>query len=134
MPDDRLPSLNVLGTALEPCSTRPLTGFYRNGCCDTGPTDRGLHTVCAVMTDEFLALSKYLGNDLSTPRPEYGFPGLKAGDRWCLCAGRFLQAHDEGAAPRIRLAATHEATLDIVPLSVLRLYADDGDSGGASTP
>lgn len=125
MPDDRLPSLNVLGTRLESCSTRPMTGFYRNGCCDTGPADRGLHTVCAVMTDEFLALSKYLGNDLSTPRPEYGFAGLKAGDQWCLCAGRFLQAHDEGAAPRIRLAATHSRTLDIVPLAVLQLYADD---------
>ena len=84
-----------------------------------------MHTVCAVMTDEFLALSKYLGNDLSTPRPEFGFAGLKAGDRWCLCAGRFLQAHEEGAAPKVRLEATHLATLEIVPLEVLSGYALD---------
>jgi len=117
MPD---PSFNVLGTALQPCSTQPMTGFYRNGCCDTGPEDRGQHTVCAVMTAEFLALSKYLGNDLSTPRPEYGFVGMKPGDRWCLCASRFLQAHDEGAAPQVNLAATHRRALDIVPLEVLQ--------------
>lgn len=117
------PSLNVLGGALEGCSTAPMTGFFRNGCCDTGPQDVGRHTVCAVMTAEFLALSKYLGNDLSTPRPEYGFAGLKPGDRWCLCAARFLQAHEEGAAPRVNLAATHRRTLDIVPLEVLRAYA-----------
>lgn len=116
-------SVNVLGSALQPCSTRPMTGFYRNGCCDTGPEDRGIHTVCAVMTPEFLALSKYLGNDLSTPRPEYGFAGLQPGDNWCLCAGRFLQAHDEGAAPQVRLDATHQRTLDIVPLAVLQRYA-----------
>lgn len=120
-------SVNVLGGALAPCSERPLTGFFRNGCCDTGPMDRGLHTVCALMTDEFLALSKYLGNDLSTPRPEFGFPGLKAGDQWCLCAARFLQAHEEGAAPQVRLAATHIRTLDIVPLSILRQHAIDAD-------
>ena len=119
------PSLNVLDGPLEACSTAPLTGFFRDGCCNTGPTDRGLHTVCAVMTDEFLALSKYLGNDLSTPRPEYGFPGLKAGDRWCLCAGRFLQAHEEGAAPQVHLRATHKATLHVVPLEVLQAYAVD---------
>lgn len=124
------PSLNVLGGALEPCSTDPVTGFFRDGCCNTGPADRGLHTVCALMTDEFLALSKYLGNDLSTPRPEYRFPGLKAGDRWCLCAARFLQAHEEGAAPQVRLAATHARTLDIVPLAVLRAHAVD--AGGAA--
>ncbi len=116
-------SVNVLGTELQPCSTKPLTGFFRNGCCDTGPQDRGVHTVCAVMTAEFLALSKYLGNDLSTPRPEYGFAGLQPGDRWCLCAARFLQAHDEGAAPQVRLDATHQRTLDIVPLDVLERYA-----------
>jgi uncharacterized protein len=118
-------SVNVLGTALETCSDRPVTGFFRNGCCDTGPMDSGRHTVCALMTAEFLALSKYLGNDLSTPRPEYGFAGLRPGDQWCLCAARFVQAHDEGAAPKVRLAATHIRTLDIVPLSVLRLYATD---------
>ncbi len=121
----RPPSINVLGGPLEDCSRDPLTGFYRNGCCDTGPEDRGLHSVCAVMTAEFLALSKYLGNDLSTPRPEFGFAGLKPGDRWCLCASRFLQAHDEGAAPRLRLAATHRATLAVVPLAVLERYAED---------
>ncbi len=118
-------SVNVLGGTLEACSTRPVTGFYRTGCCDTGPEDSGVHTVCAVMTKEFLALSKYLGNDLSTPRPEYGFAGLKPGDRWCLCASRFLQAHDEGAAPEVHLAATHKRTLDIVPLEVLQRYALD---------
>ena len=117
------PSVNVLGGPLEECSTQPMTGFFRNGCCDTGPQDHGRHTVCAVMTDEFLALSKYLGNDLSTPRPEYAFAGLKAGDRWCLCAARFLQAHEEGAAPLVRLEATHARTLDIVPLAILRDYA-----------
>jgi uncharacterized protein (DUF2237 family) len=117
------PSVNVLGGVLEPCSTDPVTGFFRNGCCDTGPMDRGVHTVCATMTAEFLALSKYLGNDLSTPRPEFGFAGLKPGDQWCLCAARFLQAHEEGAAPMVRLDATHQATLDIVPLDILELYA-----------
>lgn len=123
-------SVNVLGGRLESCSTDPVTGFFRNGCCDTGPEDRGLHTVCAEMTEEFLALSKYLGNDLSTPRPEWGFAGLKPGDHWCLCAARFLQAHEEGAAPRIRLAATHARTLDVVPLDVLREHAVDAADGG----
>ncbi|MWP39839.1 hypothetical protein SAMN05421763_10336 [[Luteovulum] sphaeroides subsp. megalophilum] len=118
-------SINVLGAPLESCGTDPVTGFFRNGCCDTGAADRGMHTVCALMTAEFLALSKYLGNDLSTPRPEFGFRGLKPGDRWCLCAGRFLQAHEEGAAPRVRLGATHRRTLDVVPLEVLKLYAID---------
>jgi len=121
----REPSVNVLGGRLEECSGAPLTGFFRNGCCDTGPEDRGLHTVCAVMTAEFLALSKYLGNDLSTPRPEWGFPGLKHGDRWCLCAARFLEAHFEGAAPQVRLAATHKRTLGVVTLAILRQYAVD---------
>jgi uncharacterized protein (DUF2237 family) len=119
------PSLNVLGGELAPCSSAPLTGFFRNGCCDTGPADTGRHTVCAVMTAEFLAFSKYLGNDLSTPRPEYGFAGLKPGDQWCLCAARFLQAHEEGAAPQVWLAATHKRTLDVVPFDVLELYALD---------
>jgi uncharacterized protein len=114
------PSLNVLGGPLEPCSMRPLTGFFRNGTCDTCAADRGSHTVCAVMTAEFLALSKYLGNDLSTPRPEYDFPGLQPGDRWCLCASRFLQAADEGCAPMVNLAATHKRALDVVPLALLQ--------------
>ena len=99
---DMDPSLNVLGEELQPCSTRPLTGFFRNGACDTCAEDRGSHTVCAVMTAEFLAYSKYVGNDLSTPRPEFGFPGLQPGEAWCLCAGRFLQAH--GVKPAVRPA------------------------------
>ena len=119
------PSINVLGGPLEDCSRAPVTGFFRNGCCDTGPMDTGQHTVCATMTAEFLALSKYLGNDLSTPRPEYGFHGLKPGDQWCLCAARFLQAHHEGAAPSVRLQATHRRALDIVPLDVLQDNALD---------
>lgn len=120
-------SLNVLGTVLSPCSTDPMTGFFRNGACDTCDQDRGSHTVCAVMTAEFLAFSKYVGNDLSTPNPDYGFPGLNPGDGWCLCASRFLQAHDEGCAPRVDLAATHARALDIVPLEVLEQYAIKGD-------
>ena len=117
------PSVNVQGEKLEPCSTRPVTGFFRDGACNTCPQDQGSHTVCAVLTADFLAFSKYLGNDLSTPRPEYAFPGLKPGDRWCLCASRFLQAADEGAAPRILLASTHRRALDIVPLEILMDHA-----------
>ncbi|RRH76385.1 DUF2237 family protein [Falsigemmobacter faecalis] len=119
----KAPSVNVLGGPLESCSTQPLTGFYRNGCCDTGSEDMGRHTVCAIMTAEFLAFSKYLGNDLSTPRPEYGFAGLKPGDRWCLCALRFLQAWEEDAAPRVCLEATHLSTLEVVPEAALRASA-----------
>jgi uncharacterized protein (DUF2237 family) len=119
------PSVNVLGTELQPCSTRPMTGFFRNGACDTCPQDRGSHTVCAVMTAEFLAYSKYVGNDLSTPHPEWGFPGLSPGDAWCLCAGRFLQAHEEGCAPNLHLAATHARALDLVPLEILQAHALD---------
>ncbi len=122
------PSLNVLGGPLEACSHDPKTGFFRNGCCDTGPMDTGSHTVCAVMTEEFLAFSKYVGNDLSTPRPEFGFAGLKPGDRWCLCASRFLQAHDEGVAPLVHLAATHCRALDVVPMDVLTRYALEPDA------
>ena len=114
---------NVLGGELVPCSLEPLTGFYRNGCCETGPEDVGQHTVCAVMTDAFLKFSMSVGNDLSTPRPEYGFPGLRAGDRWCLCAPRWKEAHDAGAAPLIVLEATHEEVLAIAPLGVLKDYA-----------
>ncbi|MDO8983092.1 DUF2237 family protein [Cypionkella sp.] len=121
----RDPSLNVLGSALESCSSTPITGFFRDGCCNTGPMDQGLHTVCALLTAEFLAYSKYLGNDLSTPRPEYGFAGLKPGDQWCLCAGRFLQAHNEGVAPQILLKSTHQRTLDVVALQILQTYAAD---------
>ena len=114
---------NVLGQELVPCSLDPVTGFFRNGCCETGPHDVGLHTVCAVMTAEFLAFSKMMGNDLSTPVPEYGFPGLKPGDRWCLCALRWKEALDAGAAPQVVLASTHEETLAIVPLGVLKDHA-----------
>jgi uncharacterized protein (DUF2237 family) len=117
------PSVNVLGQQLEPCSADPLTGYFRNGACDTCDQDQGSHTVCAVMTAEFLAFSAYVGNDLSTPRPEYRFAGLKPGDQWCLCAARFLQAHDEGCAPLVRLASTHARALDIVPLDVLARHA-----------
>lgn len=119
----REPSINVLGSRLQPCSNQPLTGFFRDGCCNTGPMDQGLHTVCVTLTAEFLAYSKYLGNDLSTPRPEFGFAGLNPGESWCLCASRFLQAHEEGVAPKIRLAATHQRTLQVVPLHILQRYA-----------
>ena len=124
---DKSPSLNILGKPLVICGTDPITGFFRDGACNTCAEDRGSHTVCAVMDAEFLAFSAYVGNDLSTPRPEFGFAGLKAGDRWCLCAGRFLQAHDEGCAPMIHAVATHKSALEIVPLAVLRLYAIDLD-------
>lgn len=116
------PEINVLGENLLSCSTDPMTGFFRDGACNTCVQDQGSHTVCAVMTAEFLAYSKYVGNDLSTPHPQFGFAGLKPGDSWCLCAGRFLQAHDEGCAPQVNLAATHQRALDIVPLAVLKLY------------
>jgi len=119
------PAVNVLGGPLEPCSMEPKTGFFRDGLCNTCDEDAGSHTVCAVMTAEFLAFSKYVGNDLSTPRPEYGFPGLRPGERWCLCAARFLQAHDEGCAPAVHLQATHRRALEIVPLEVLRRNAAD---------
>ncbi len=116
------PPINVLGEPLAACSNDPVTGFFRDGHCNTCAEDRGSHTVCALMTAEFLAFSKYVGNDLSTPRPEFGFAGLKPGDQWCLCAARFLQAHDEGCAPQVRLEATHARALDIVALDVLKKY------------
>ncbi|MEL7106861.1 MAG: DUF2237 domain-containing protein [Pseudomonadota bacterium] len=118
-------SVNVLGEDLQPCSTDPMTGFFRDGACNTCAADQGSHTVCAVMTAEFLAFSKYIGNDLSTPRPEFRFAGLKPGDRWCLCASRFLQAADEGAGPRVHLAATHIRALDVVPMEVLDAHSAD---------
>lgn len=116
-------AINVLGGPLSPCSMAPLTGFFRDGHCNTCAEDAGSHTVCAVMTAEFLAYSAYVGNDLSTPRPEFHFPGLKPGDPWCLCAARFLQAHDEGCAPKVSLEATHMRALEIVPLGVLQSHA-----------
>ena len=116
---------NVFGEPLKTCSERPVTGFYRSGCCHTGPEDPGLHTVCVEVTAEFLAFSKSRGNDLSTPRPEFGFPGLEPGDRWCLCAARWREAFEAGRAPRVVLAATHEATLELVELGDLKRYAID---------
>ena len=116
---------NVLGGALIPCSVAPMTGFFRDGCCHTGPQDRGLHTVCAVMTDDFLAYSKSVGNDLSTPMPDFGFPGLKAGDQWCLCAGRWREAADAGVAPPVVLAATHISALEFATLDELSANAAD---------
>ncbi|MCY2960409.1 MAG: DUF2237 domain-containing protein [Planctomycetota bacterium] len=114
---------NVLGGELATCSKKPLTGFLRTGCCETGPDDFGVHTVCALMTAEFLDFSRRAGNDLSTPMPEYGFPGLKPGDKWCLCAARWREAFEAGCAPRVDLAATHEATLEIVRLEDLKKHA-----------
>ena len=119
----RLPSINVLGGVLLPCSTEPLTGFFRDGCCNTSPEDRGLHTVCAVMTAAFLAFSRSAGNALSTPMPQYGFAGLQPGDRWCLCAARWQEALDAGAAPQVVLEATHAATLQVVSLADLKTHA-----------
>lgn len=116
-------SINVEGDPLDLCGTNPLTGYYRDGHCNTCAADEGSHTVCAVMTAEFLAFSKYVGNDLSTPNPAFGFSGLKAGDPWCLCAGRFLQAAEEGCGPMVNLAATHIRALEIIPLDILRTHA-----------
>ncbi|HAH08614.1 MAG TPA: DUF2237 domain-containing protein [Alphaproteobacteria bacterium] len=116
---------NVLGGALALCSAAPRTGFYRDGCCHTGPDDQGVHTVCAVMTEAFLSFSKARGNDLSTPRPEYDFPGLKPGDRWCLCAARWREALLANAAPKVILAATNARTLGIVELDDLKAHAAD---------
>lgn len=113
---------NVLGTALKLCSLNPLTGFTRSGCCETGPNDNGSHTVCAQVTDEFLAYSISRGNDLSTPRPKYGFEGLKAGDRWCVCAARWLEASEAGFAPPVILEACHVNCLDIVSLADLKYH------------
>jgi uncharacterized protein (DUF2237 family) len=118
---------NVLGGPLEACSVEPRTGFFRDGSCNTGPDDVGLHVVCAQMTAEFLAYSRSRGNDLSTPVPEFGFPGLQPGDRWCLCAGRWREARDDGVAPPVILAATHEETLAVVSLDDLRRHALDAD-------
>ncbi len=119
-------SVNVLGGPLKPCSFDPLTGFFRDGCCNTGPQDRGRHTVCVRVTAEFLAFSMSRGNDLSTPRPEYGFAGLRPGDRWCLCALRWVEALQAGVAPKVVLASTHVSVLDLVPLATLEEYAMPG--------
>jgi hypothetical protein len=117
--------LNVLGGPLLTCSDSPVTGFFRDGCCNTSEDDFGSHTVCVVLTEEFLAYSKAAGNDLSTPRPEFDFPGLKAGQRWCLCAARWVEAWRAGKAPKISLNSTNQAALEIVPLDLLKQYAVD---------
>jgi uncharacterized protein (DUF2237 family) len=116
---------NVLGEDLEPCGTDPVTGFYRDGFCRTGPEDVGSHTICAVATFDFLEFERIVGNDLSTPRPEYGFPGLQPGDRWCVVAAQWLKAERAGVAPPVVLAATHERAAKIVPLEILLDYAVD---------
>jgi uncharacterized protein (DUF2237 family) len=125
---------NVLGGELEECGTNPLTGFYRDGCCRTGPDDRGSHTICAVVTADFLEHQRRIGNDLGTPMPRYGFPGLVPGNRWCVTALNWLRAHEDGAAAYVVLASSHERVLEIVPLSVLEQHAvdvpeDPGDLG-----
>jgi uncharacterized protein (DUF2237 family) len=120
---DQVESINVLGERLQDCGRDPVTGFYRDGCCNTGESDGGSHTVCAIMTEAFLHFSAGRGNDLSTPRPQFGFPGLKAGDQWCLCAARWREAFEAGCAPRVVLEATHQAALSYVSLDQLRAHA-----------
>ena len=120
-------SLNVFGEPLETCSERPMTGFFRDGCCNTGQEDTGSHTVCVEATREFLEYSRFRGNDLSTPMPRYGFPGVNPGDRWCLCAARWLEAYNSGMAPKVYLKRTHQRALEIVPLELLRKFALDLD-------
>ena len=123
----REPDRNVVGGTLLPCSLDPLTGFYRDGCCATGPEDLGGHTVCAIVTREFLEFSALAGNDLSTPRPEWGFPGLSPGDRWCVCASRWLEAYDAGCAPAVVLGATHARAAEVVPIEALIEHAERAD-------
>lgn len=119
---EKEPTINIFGNPIEICSFSPLTGYFRDGACNTCAQDVGSHTVCAQMTAEFLAFSKYVGNDLTTPNPDFMFPGLKPGDWWCLTAQRFLQAHDEGCAPLVNLNATHVGVLKIIPMEILELY------------
>jgi uncharacterized protein len=116
---------NVLGEELEPCGSDPVTGFYRDGCCNTGPEDVGSHTICAVVTEEFLDHQRGIGNDLSSPMPRFGFPGLEPGDRWCVTAANWLRAHEDGAAAFVVLACTHERALETVPLEALQEHAVD---------
>jgi uncharacterized protein (DUF2237 family) len=122
------PARNVLGGELAACGTDPVTGFFRDGCCNTADEDLGSHTVCATVTDRFLEFSASVGNDLSTPRPEWGFAGLRPGDGWCLCAARWLEAAQAGVAPPVRLSATHARALEVVPLEVLRAHAVDAEN------
>lgn len=133
-PDGRDPDRNVHGGPLLPCGMDPVTGFYRDGCCATGPEDRGSHTVCAVVTAEFLAHQRELGNDLITPRPEYRFPGLRPGDRWCVCAARWWQSYQAGVGAPVVLAATHEAALQVITMAALTEHAVDvPDDAGTLT-
>jgi uncharacterized protein (DUF2237 family) len=125
MPPFQFPARNVLGGPLEPCGRDPLTGFFRDGCCNTGPEDLGSHTICAYVTAEFLAHQRSIGNDLVTPAPHYGFPGLVPGDRWCVTARNWLRAYLDGCAAFVVLAATHERALEVVPLEVLQEMAVD---------
>ena len=118
-------SINVYGEALQSCSDEPMTGFFRDGCCNTNEHDGGSHTVCVEVTDEFLEYSRFRGNDLSTAMPEFGFPGLQAGDRWCLCAARWLEAQEQDMAPRVFMQRTHIKALDIIPMELLRKFAVD---------
>ncbi|MFT4584462.1 MAG: hypothetical protein ACI915_005003 [Gammaproteobacteria bacterium] len=118
-------SLNVYGEPLESCSTNPMTGFFRDGCCNTAKQDVGSHTICVELTREFLEFSRESGNDLSSPQPQFGFPGLRPGDQWCLCAARWLEAFEADAAPRVHLTRTHQGALEIVPLEKLRRFAKD---------
>ena len=120
-------STNIFGNPIKLCSNEPLTGFYRDGCCHTGEEDLGVHTVCAKMTSEFLEFSKERGNDLSTPKPEFHFPGLNPGDKWCLCASRWYEAYEAGVAPLVDLEATNEKTLEIIPMPVLIEYAEKSE-------
>jgi uncharacterized protein len=124
---ERAPDKNVVGGALLACSHDPLTGFFRDGCCATGPDDFGSHTVCAIVTEEFLDFSSAVGNDLSTPRPEWGFAGLSPGDRWCVCAARWLEAYEAGCAPGVVLGATHARALEVVPIEALVSHAVEVD-------
>ena len=126
---DSPPARNVFGQPLVPCSFEPLTGFFRDGCCKTSAEDVGTHVVCAVMTEEFLSFSKSAGNDLSTPRPEFGFPGLKAGDQWCLCALRWVEAFSAGLAPPVILESTNYSVLDYIPLEILQRFQLGGPEG-----
>jgi uncharacterized protein len=126
MPRDA--DINVVGGTLLPCSSQPLTGFYRDGCCATGPEDLGSHTVCAIVTAAFLEFSALAGNDLSTPRPQFGFPGLAPGDRWCVCAARWLEAYDAGCAPAVVLGATHARAADVIPIDTLIAHAVEADA------
>lgn len=128
------PALNVLGGRLADCSRDPMTGFYRDGCCNTGPQDQGLHMVCAVMTEDFLRFSKERGNDLSTPMPHYNFPGLNPGDQWCLCALRWVEAYRNNKAPQVVLKATHQYMLQVVPLEILKQFAVDLPPEESSEP